>query len=191
MLTATDTLRPARPDDAAAMASLINIAGEGLPAYFWKMIAPDAEAFATGRARAMREEGSFSWTNAHVIEADGSARALLITYPISDAPDPVDPANTPSVFLPLEELESQAPGSFYVNVLATEAGYRKRGFGSRLLEKAIALAGKRSMSIIVSDANENAMRLYKAHGFAPAASRPIVKADGWQCDGKNWILMLR
>ncbi|MBB4121734.1 GNAT family N-acetyltransferase [Martelella radicis] len=186
------TLRAATPDDAPAMAALINIAGEGLPEWFWSTLAENNEdPFTIGEARARRETGGFSWKNGHVIEADGAARALLITYPIGDEPDPIDPAEMPAVFIPLQELENEALGTLYVNVLATEEAYRKRGYGSELLEKAKELAKGRRMSLIVSDANENAMRLYEAHGFTPKTARPSARTESWSGDGDNWVLMLR
>lgn len=185
-------LRAATPEDAPAMARLINIAGEGLPAWFWSTLAENnEEPFTVGEARARRETGGFSWKNGHVIEADGGARSLLITYPIGNTPEPIDPDEIPAVFIPLQELENEALGSYYVNVLATEEAYRKHGFGTQLLDKARTLANGRRMSIIVSDANRNAMRLYRAQGFRPKATRPIIKSDGWTCDGQNWVLMLR
>ncbi|HEY5641696.1 MAG TPA: GNAT family N-acetyltransferase, partial [Woeseiaceae bacterium] len=61
------------PDDARAMAELINIAGEGLPVYLWAKIAePGQSPWEVGRQRAQRDSGSFSYRNTVVREEDGS-----------------------------------------------------------------------------------------------------------------------
>jgi len=44
------------------------------------------------------------------------------------------------------------------------------------------------MSIIVSDANSGARRLYQRAGYAEVATRPMVKED-WVNDGENWVLL--
>ena len=182
-------LRAATPEDARAMTRLINIAGEGLPLHFWGMLAQTGEdPWAVGEHRARREEGSFSWRNAQVIEAGDSVASLLMTYPIGNDPEPVTD-DTPTIFRPLAELENLALGTFYVNVLATEAAHRGKGYGSRLLRKAEEMANGRRLSIIVSDGNETAYRLYRNHGYVTIAQRPIVTTEEWRCGGENWVLM--
>lgn len=64
--------RPATPDDADALAQLVNLAGEGLPLHLWeRMAAPGQSPWDVGRARARRDTGGFSWRNATVREAKG------------------------------------------------------------------------------------------------------------------------
>ena len=113
-----------------------------------------------------------------------------MTYAIGDKPEPIDRSAMPSIFVPLQELENLALNTQYVNVLATRPDFRCRGFGSILLGRARELAGKRRLSIIVSDANKAAMSLYSKHGYTPVDSRPITTVPEWRNDGKNWILML-
>src|SRR5262245_41533083 len=56
-------------DDAPLLAELVNYAGEGLPLYLWsRMTEPGESAWDVGRRRAAREEGSFSYRNATIIE---------------------------------------------------------------------------------------------------------------------------
>ncbi len=77
-------LRPARIEDAAVLAELVNYAGEGLPLYLWgKLAGPGQSAWEVGRNRAAREEGSFSFRNATIIERDGRAAGCLIGYVFS------------------------------------------------------------------------------------------------------------
>lgn len=185
---------PASPDDADALARLVNMAGEGLPLYLWeRMAGPGESAWDVGRQRARRDEGAFSWRNAVVLRhgdvADGAAIACLIGYDIPDAPQPVD--DLPAMFVPLQELENLAPGTWYVNVLATLPAHRGRGLGSRLLDFAEArarTAGRRGMSLIVDDSNLGARRLYERRGYRETARRPMVKED-WDNPGTDWVLL--
>jgi ribosomal protein S18 acetylase RimI-like enzyme len=186
--------RRATPDDAPALAELVNMAGEGLPWFVWSgMAGPGQDPWQIGRERAARDSGSFSWRNAIMREADGRVVAALIGYPLADTSEPADLTSMPPLFVPLQQLEDLAPGSWYVNVLASFPAYRGRGHGTALLALAAELAaaaGKRALSLIVADGNSGAMRLYARSGFRETARRPIVR-DGWDCAGRDWVLMLR
>ena len=184
-------IRNGRLDDAAALAELVNYAGEGLPLYLWSKLATAGQsAWDVGRLRAAREDGSFSYRNATIVEKDGAVAGCLVGYVIPDTPEPVPP-DMPPMFVPLQELENLVPGTWYVNVLAVMPRFRGRGVGSRLLgvaeEQARAL-GKTGMSVIVSDANHGARRLYQRHGYEECAQRPMIKED-WVNDGESWVLM--
>lgn len=188
---------PATPDDAEALAQLVNMAGEGLPLYLWERMAePGRTGWDVGRERALREQGAFSYRNAITLRVGddpaGAVMSCLIGYGIPDEPEPVD-SDMPPMFVPLQELENLAPGTWYVNVLATFPEHRGRGHGSRLLEFAEArsrAAGLRGMSIIVEDANAGARRLYERHGYREVARRPIVK-EGWASGGAEWVLLVK
>jgi ribosomal protein S18 acetylase RimI-like enzyme len=186
--------RPATVDDADAMAELVNYAGEGLPLYLWRGMAdPGESAWDVGRARARRDTGGFSWRNTVVCEVDGEVVACLIGYPLPDVPEVVDYADLPAMFVPLQELEDLAPGTWYINVLATRPAHRGRGLGGALLEIASRLARDtrcRGSSLIVADSNTHARRLYEHHGYREVARRPMVK-DGFEHPGREWVLMTR
>src|SRR3954470_7996099 len=93
--------RRAPPADADGWAGLIDFAGEGLPSYLWQRMAePGEDVWDVGRRRARREEGSFSYPNAVVLEEDGGVVACLIGYPLPDEPEPIDPAQMPAMFVP-------------------------------------------------------------------------------------------
>ena len=80
-----------------------------------------------------------------------------------------------------------------MNVLATFPEYRNRGYGTRLLgiaERLAAAAGRPGLSIIVSDANAGARRLYERCGCSEVALRPMVK-EGWENPGENWVLLVK
>lgn len=176
------------------MAELVNMAGEGLPLYVWSELATPGESpWDVGRNRAQREVGSFSYRNATLREEDGKVVACLIGYPLEEDPAPLNPEEMPAMFVPLLQLENEVPGTWYVNVLATYPDYRGRGYGSQLLEIAeqkAAASGRHGLSVIVSDANSGARRLYEKHGYHEYAQRPMIK-NNWINAGVNWILLTR
>lgn len=140
-----------------------------------------------GRQRALRNEGSFSYRNATIVEAAGKPMGCLIGYTIPVEPDPI-PADLPAMFVPLQELENLAPDTWYVNVLAVMPGYRNQGLGASLLGRAATRAAGSGMSVIVSNANVGARRLYERQGYRERSRRPMVK-DGWIHEGDEWVLL--
>lgn len=187
-------LREAASRDAHALAELINFAGDGLPLYLWETMAEDGESpWDVGRKRAQREEGAFSYRNALVAEVGGKVAACMIRYGIPDEPGPIDYETMPVLFVPLQELENEAPGTWYVDVLAAYPEYRGRGLGTRMLaaaEREGAQKGYRGTSLIVSDANPGARRLYERCGYVEQATRPMVK-DDWENEGRTWVLLTK
>ncbi|MGI9424589.1 MAG: GNAT family N-acetyltransferase [Hyphomicrobiaceae bacterium] len=192
-MTLEAPFRAGRIEDAALLCELVNYAGERLPLYLWgKLATPEQDAWAVGYSRAVRDAGSFSYRNAIVIEDDGQAAGCLIGYAIPDTIEPV-PDDIPPMFRPLQELENLAPGSWYVNVLAVVPDRRSRGLGRKLLDLAEDRArrsGHGAMSIIVSDANVGARRLYERCAYDEAGTRPMIK-DNWDNDGENWVLLTK
>jgi ribosomal protein S18 acetylase RimI-like enzyme len=193
MVALAPPIRQATPADAGALADFVQFASEGLALRVWSRIAgPGGDAWAVGRERARRETGSFSYRNALVVETDAGVVAGLIGYPLPDQPDAIAP-DMPAMFVPLQELENLAAGSWYVNVLAAYPEARDRGWGGALLGLAcrIAVAQRRSrLSIIVSDANAGARRLYERHGYREAGRRAMRKED-WINPGTHWVLLTK
>jgi ribosomal protein S18 acetylase RimI-like enzyme len=187
------TIRDAVRNDCAELAQLINFAGEGLPLYLWQQMARAGEdPWAIGRERAAHDSLGFSYRNSVVAEVDGQVAGALVGYPLAAEPDAIDPANTPPMFFPLLELESLATGSWYINAVATFPTARGLGVGSNLMRWAEQRARElelRGVSLIVSDGNRGARRLYRRRGYTETASRPMVK-EQWQNDGENWVLMM-
>ena len=181
--------RPARRSDAWALADLIVLASGGLSLLAWAELAAPGEApLDVGRRRAARDEGAFSWRNAHVVDEGQGAVAGLVGYALPAEPGPM-PRSLPSRFVPLHELENEACGTWYVNALATYPTHQKRGFGSRLLgfaEEQMQLAGRRGLSLIASDRNEVALRLYRRQGFVLRSARPAAGAST-----ATWLLLTR
>jgi ribosomal protein S18 acetylase RimI-like enzyme len=193
MTTLDPPLRSALIEDAPALAELVNYAGEGLPLHLWsKMAAPAESPWDVGRRRAARPEGSFSYRNATIIEHRGECAGCLIGYALPDQPEPIGD-DMPAMFVPLQQLENLAPGTWYLNVLAVRPQFRGLGLGTRLLafaDQTGRALHKRGMSVIVSDANLGARRLYQRCGYREAAARAMVKED-WRNDGLNWVLLTK
>ncbi len=186
-------IRDAQASDADHLVRFTNMAADDLSLHFWKKSAsPGADPMALGRERAARETGNFSYRNAWLAEVDGNVAACLLGYPAALEPEPVDPG-TPPIFVPLLELEALAPGSWYLNVLATYPQFRGKGCGSALLAKAEEItrqAGLSTISLIAEDTHQDALRLYRAKGFAEVARRPVIKED-WPVEASEWILFTK
>jgi ribosomal protein S18 acetylase RimI-like enzyme len=190
MATEDFKIRPARQDDAHFLLPLINRAGEGIPEYIWaQMAAPGENPWAVGRRRVEGEDAGISYRNAWVAEMEGQPAGCVIAYRQPDVAPPLDP-DLPSMFVPLQELENEAPGTGYVYVLSTAAELRGRGVGTRLLDFAERYRGPNGMSLIVADNNIGARWLYERCGYAEAGRRRMVK-NGWQSPGTDWILMVK
>ena len=186
-------IRNAKASDADHLVRFINMAADDLPLHFWRRSAgPDGDPWAYGQDRAARTTGNFSFRNAWLAEEDGEVAACLLGYPADPEPGSIAP-DTPPIFVPLLELEALAPGSWYLNVLATYEAFRGRGHGSALLGHAETLArqtGCASISLITANTHAAARQLYAAKGYREIATRPVVR-DDWQVDAETWILMTK
>lgn len=188
------TFRPATLADASALAVLVDIAGEGMPNHMWRDLAgPGRSALEVGRDRARREEGGFSFRNAVVAEIGGDVAAGLVGYPLDDPYDLTGLGELPDNVQPLVRLEAQAPGSWYVNVLATFPELRGQGLGTKLLGIAATKGhaeGVSAMSVIVGSWNKGAAHLYARAGYTPVASETAILPPDFPHQG-DWILMIR
>lgn len=186
-------IRKARASDAPHLVRFINMAADNLPLHFWrKTVDPQGDPWALGEERAARETGNFSYRNAWLAEVEGTVAACLLGYSADPEPAPIEP-DTPPLFVPLLELEAMAPGSWYLNVLATYEDFRGKGLGSALLahaETVAAAAGHDTISLIAEDTHQDALRLYVARGFREIARRPVVKED-WEVEASEWILFTK
>lgn len=190
----TVKLRPAERNDATDLAAFVDMAGEGLPTYFWSELAEVGQSpFEVGRARAQREEGSFSYRNAVIAELDGEVAGGLVGYPLPDLYDTGDLAALSDIVRPLVVLESQAPGYWYVNVLAVYPEFRRQGIAAQLLATADDVGqalGCKGMAIIVASENQDAYRLYQRSGYEYAASEKLVAFPGYKRGG-DWLLLTK
>jgi GNAT superfamily N-acetyltransferase len=91
-------------------------------------------------------------------------------------------------FRPLEELEAEAWGTGYINMMSVAEAWQGQGIGTALLLDAERWRGPRGMSLIVSNENTKARRFYERNGYAEATRRRKVK-ETWQTPGTEWILL--
>jgi ribosomal protein S18 acetylase RimI-like enzyme len=194
-------IRPATTADATHLAAFVDMASEGLALHLWeRMRQPGQTLFEIGRSRALREEGSFSYRNAHMADVEGVVAGALVGYQIAEvhdrnlrvAGDQNAPA-MPAFVEGLIELESMAPLHWYVNVLAIYPEYRGQGVGKALLAHADKLGREtaaKGMALIVASENAGARRLYEKSGYRETARRPLVAFPGFH-HGGDWVLMTK
>lgn len=186
------TIRKANVEDSPKLAELMNLAGEGIPAYLWERMAePPEDPMAFGARRVARREGGFSYTNAYIAAFGDAIAGMLLGYQLPDPYDAGPLEEIPKVVRPLVELESLVPGTWYVNAVATDAAYRGRGVGRKLMEQAEQLAlraGAEALSLIVAEENAPARRLYEKLDYQSIAWRPIVPYPRCPHTG-TWVLM--
>ena len=187
-------IRPATAGDATDITAIVDMAGEGLPAYIWSQAVDVGQSpFEIGRTRAMRAEGAFSYRNAHIAEVDKAVAGAMICYPLGDTIDIGNLNKMHEIGRPLALLEAEAPGHCYVTALAVYPEFRGRGVGASLLKHADAIgrtAAPNGMTIIVASENRGARRLYERVGYRAKASRPLVGFPGFKRGGE-WVLMTK
>jgi ribosomal protein S18 acetylase RimI-like enzyme len=190
------TTRPATRADASEIALLVNIAVHGGIAQGW---AHAAEAQGTydpievGRLEMLRDDTEFGWHNCTMAESDGEVVGMLLGYRKPDAFEPVPPEVT-GFMRPIEELEAEANGTWFISMLGVHVGWRGKGVGSQLLEVADVkrdATAANGVSLIVEDTNDGARRLYERHGYAVRKSRPMVRFAGGGPAGRDWLLMVK
>jgi ribosomal protein S18 acetylase RimI-like enzyme len=183
--------RAAMSEDAGTLAEFANFASEGLGIYLWSKMAGDGgDPWSIGREHVRNETGNLSYRNAVIAELAGRPASGLISFPLRDKLEPISD-KLPAMFVPLRELMNLALDTWYVHVLAAYPEYRGQGQGSALLalaDKFAASDGKSGLSLIVTDTNLGARRLYESRGYREAAKRKMVK-ERWKHPGVNWVLM--
>jgi len=180
-------IRPAAPQDADAVARLLYATATGM-----------YDVYAGGRRRALRilraayerPGNSASREVARVAEVDGAVAGVLAAFPVAEGDDRashflrVTLARTPPWKWPatLRIFHTGAdltpvppPDSLYVDALATEVGYRRRGVATALLEESVRFAseaGCRAVALDTAATNAAAQALYERCGFTVTERRP-------------------
>lgn len=169
-------IRRAMPTDAKNLASLINLAGEGIPNWLWNQACVEGQTpLEVGIERAKRKTGGFSYKHALIAERNGQSKGMVLSYAIDEEPsENLD--DLPAPIAPFVALEKLSVGTWYINALAVFGEAQGQGIGSRLLmaaEDVAHSAGFTEMSIQVYGQNIGAVRLYERHGYKFAASEPV------------------
>jgi ribosomal protein S18 acetylase RimI-like enzyme len=182
----------ARQQDCRAIAELAMMAGEGIPAYFWEQSRQAGEdLFDVGARNARSQVENFSYRNSWLARFENQVAGLLLAYPLPDAEQAEDPADYPEFIRPLIELENQAPGSFYINMLASYPQFRNRGIGAALMLEAERQAGQVACDVVsleVFDQNEAALRLYQRLGYRIVDRRSVIPHPCFRYNGQVLLL---
>jgi ribosomal protein S18 acetylase RimI-like enzyme len=193
MTTFDGPFRRATLSDVTELAELVEFASEGLALCLWTQLASaGGDPWEVGRKRVSSEIGGVSYRHALIAERAGKTIGALLGYPLPDEPEPID-RGLPALLVPLHDLMNLAPGTWYLHALAAHPEHRGGGIGTALLaqaDKLAASAGAPGLSLIVSDTNTGARRLYKRNGFREVARRKMVK-ERWQHPGSEWVLMTK
>lgn len=174
---ASPTIRQAAQGDAAHLAQLINMAGEGIPNWLWSRACVEGQTpLEIGIERAKRSSGGFSYINAMLAEQNGQPMGMVLSYAITEAPTD-DPDDLPAPIAPFVALEKLSVDTWFINALAVFAEWQNKGVGSGLLSAAEGSArdaGFNEMSIQVFSQNASALRLYERCGYVRVASAPVL-----------------
>jgi ribosomal protein S18 acetylase RimI-like enzyme len=185
-------IRKANRSDVNDIAKLALIAGEGIPAWFWKQSAAEAQNVEdAGAAKLLSETDNFSYRNVHVAVIDGKVAGMILAYRLPDVDDAEDLDELPEFIRPLVELEQCVPGSLYINMIATFPQYRNMSIGTKLMGIVDRLANDAACSISsleVFEQNTGALRLYQRLGYEVAEKRRVVPHECHPYDGELLLL---
>jgi len=187
--------RPAKKSDASEIALLVNIAVHGGIARGWasdKRAKGTYEPLEVGRLDMMRDDTEFGWTSATIAEVEGEVVGMILGYRKADKFKAV-PAKVTGFMRPIEELEAEANGLWFISMLGVHLGWRSKGVGSALLEVAAVKAKEteaHGLGLIVEDGNAGARKLYERRGYAVRGSRPMIGFQGGPAGG-DWLLMVK
>ncbi|MBL8906227.1 MAG: GNAT family N-acetyltransferase [Rhizobiales bacterium] len=192
-MAAKFSLRPATRKDAVDLAILMDMASRGLVNWVWSTMAePGQSALEVGRDRILnRADLPSHFSRWRVAEHDGATAGGYAGYVVPDPYDPGDVSELPDVYGPLLELEALAAGSWFLMAIGVYPEFRREGLGSMLLESAIGEAreaGVERISLTVSTANDDALRLYQRNGFREIARRGIIVFPSSGEFG-DWVLL--
>jgi ribosomal protein S18 acetylase RimI-like enzyme len=147
--------------------------------------------------RRIRPEGrSSSYTNWWVAEdPHRNVAGGMNAYPLDGSCRPMREEllteDRIKVLMPMIELDAEAAGNFFINIVAVFPEHRHAGIARRLIALAVEEARKAGMAAVSLTTFEDDTRLiayYRGIGFTVAASRPIVPNECLLSTG-NLVLM--
>ena len=184
-------VRRSQPDEAAAIVVLLHESA----AVMYDRFAGGRERALRTLERAFREPGnSASAETVWVTDVDGHVAAAMAAFPVDEAlarsraflrlalrgsPFWRWPAALRLYWLGGRASPSPPPAAFYIDALATDATYRRRGLARALLAEAERQARRRGLPAIALDTtldNKPARSLYVSAGFDEVAYRPPAGA---------------
>jgi ribosomal protein S18 acetylase RimI-like enzyme len=188
------TFRPATLRDAADLAILIDIAGNGLANRIWlNKTGPGHSAVEVGRQLVRSDDGEDSFRNATIVMMGTEIAGCIIGGLPEDLYDLSRVEEKPAIFRPVARLAVRAVGTWYVDVIANFPEFRGQGLGRQMLEHVATKAREvsaPSSTLVVGSWNEGAARLYARCGYHPTAREPVTLPEGFPYSGE-WVLMTR
>jgi ribosomal protein S18 acetylase RimI-like enzyme len=185
-------IRQATKQDCLSIAELALIAGDGIPAFFWRQAKNPGQALAdVGAQKAASETENFSYRNVQLATVDDTIAGMLLAYRLPEPGNAEELTGFPEFIWPLIELERCVPGSFYLNMLATYPEFRNRGVGTRLLAYANRMAadtGCATISVEVFEQNTGALRLYQRLGYSIVEKRRVISHPSHPYTGEIALL---
>jgi ribosomal protein S18 acetylase RimI-like enzyme len=171
-------VRPARPEDPA-----VRLLFESAKPYYTAYAGSEQRALALLTTLWTRSGHAASYELCRVAVADDQIVGLVAGFPVQDADRlsrrfvgmtlrRLPPWRWPHTYRHLRAAGEVAPrpplDAYYVDALAVDARWRRKGIAHRLLEDAAAQArgaGLRRLALDTGLQNEPARMLYKAFGF--------------------------
>lgn len=184
----------ARKEQAMELASLFQLAGEGLPFYLWQIESHgriDPLKLGAMRLASDRDRSQISYQNARVCLRDGRLAGAALSYKLPDNPSLLALHQHPDPQIPLLMLETKAPGAWYLNALAVAPQFRNFGIAKQLMYDVALLAQENTcieLALIVNSANHNATSLYGKLGYTIKDQLPVVPYPNC-ASGSHWVLM--
>lgn len=183
--------KPFRMADSNDLEDILPLAISTVPGFvetLWSRLAGKGEqpnAFGRRVQNAFIEE-----RNTIVADIGGKVAAMLVSFPISDKPNPFV-QEIDEMLVPVTKLYFRVPGAWYIHGIATSPQFRGQGLSSKLMliaDDCAHAAGVSEICLLVVDTNLNAIRFYEKRGFAVSASEAFVGC-GANTDAKHWLLM--
>ena len=180
-------IRPGHAGDITSLRRIFSAASHGLAEVFWEADRKPGETLGEVAARRLHARVGDPANAFWMAEVFGTPAGGILSYDI-DEREPLDGLSP--MLRSFVAFENDAVGTRYVNVLAVFPEFQRRGIASALLAQAVRDAAGRPVSLAVADVNTGARKTYAANGFDEVGRYPMVK-EGWDGEGKNWILMIR
>lgn len=181
-------LRAGTQRDAAHIARLADVAGEGLPGAYWTDIGMRGQdPLKLGQERAARDDGVFTWRHVIMAEVDDEIAGMILTHPTNDAPFAFDETVHP-LFRPFVRLINAARYATSVNLLGVYPNYRRQKVATALVQEVEdASFARGTATLLVSDANSVGQEFCKSLSYGVADQAPVVKG-GWETSASRWQL---
>jgi ribosomal protein S18 acetylase RimI-like enzyme len=180
--------------DAADLAILIDIAGNGLPNHIWlDKAGPGHSALEVGRQLVRGDDSEDSFRNATIAMMGTQIAGCIIGGLPEHLYDLSRVDEKPAIFRPVARLAVQVAGTWYVDVIANFPEFRGQGLGRQMLEYVATKAhnvGAPATTLIVGSWNDGAAGLYAQCGYRPTAREPVTLPKSFPCSGE-WVLMTR